>query len=81
MADAAKILGLTAKHLKKLGVVDEVIEEPLGGAHREPIQAVELVGKSLKIALEKLETIEIDAVMDNRYRRWRNYGKYVETRK
>ncbi|WAT13914.1 acetyl-CoA carboxylase carboxyltransferase subunit alpha [Xanthomonas fragariae] len=74
--DAAEQLGLTAKRLKGLGLVDKVIREPTGGAHRNPEQ----MGKRLKaILLNELDTLEkipIDALLQQRYQRLRSYGAY-----
>lgn len=81
MADAAELLGLTALKLKKLHLIDEVVEEPPGGAHRQPQKAVAAVGDALEGALARLEYMEIDALLEERRRRWRGYGKYSERKK
>ncbi|PKV12486.1 acetyl-CoA carboxylase carboxyltransferase subunit alpha [Xanthomonas prunicola] len=74
--DAAEQLGLTAKRLKGLGLVDKVIREPTGGAHRNPEQ----MGKRLKAVLlnelDALEKIPVDALLQQRYERLRSYGAY-----
>ncbi|BBJ97095.1 acetyl-CoA carboxylase carboxyltransferase subunit alpha [Xanthomonas campestris] len=74
--DAAEQLGLTAKRLKGLGLVDKVIREPTGGAHRNPEQ----MGKRLKAVLlnelDALEKVPVDALMQQRYERLRSYGAY-----
>lgn len=74
--DAAEQLGLTAKRLKGLGLVDKVIREPTGGAHRNPEQ----MGKRLKAVLlnelDALEKVPVDALMPQRYERLRSYGAY-----
>ncbi|MGI9306294.1 MAG: acetyl-CoA carboxylase carboxyltransferase subunit alpha [Gammaproteobacteria bacterium] len=80
MADAAALLGLTAKKLKKLRLIDEIIDEAAGGAHRNIEQTVESVGGALSAALEKFDSMETGALMQERRRRWRNYGKYSELR-
>ena len=80
MADAAEILGLTAKRLKKLRLIDEVIEEPAGGAHRNQESAVALTGAALEVALSRLESLDTGALLDSRRRRWRSYGKFTEVR-
>lgn len=76
--DAAEQLGLTAKRLKGLGLVDKVIREPTGGAHRNPEQ----MGKRLKAVLlnelDALEKVPVDALMQQRYERLRSYGAYEE---
>ncbi|MCT8357240.1 acetyl-CoA carboxylase carboxyltransferase subunit alpha [Xanthomonas citri pv. anacardii] len=72
--DAAEQLGLTAKRLKGLGLVDKVIREPTGGAHRNPEQ----MGKRLKAVLlnelDALEKIPVDTLLQQRYERLRSYG-------
>ena len=74
--DAAEQLGLTAKRLKGLGLVDKVIREPTGGAHRNPEQ----MGKRLKAVLlnelDALEKVPVDALMQQRYERLCSYGAY-----
>ncbi|HVJ38944.1 MAG TPA: acetyl-CoA carboxylase carboxyltransferase subunit alpha [Stenotrophomonas sp.] len=74
--DAAEQLGLTAKRLKGLGLVDKVVREPIGGAHRNPNQ----MGKRLKAVLlnelDALEKIPVDTLMQQRYERLRSYGAY-----
>lgn len=79
-ADAAAILGLTAKRLKKLRLIDEIIEEPTGGAHRNPDGAMSFVGAALERALANLDSLEPDALLQERRRRWRSYGKFTEAR-
>ncbi|MGU9950878.1 MAG: acetyl-CoA carboxylase carboxyltransferase subunit alpha [Gammaproteobacteria bacterium WSBS_2016_MAG_OTU1] len=81
MADAAALLGLTAAQLKKLRLIDEIIAEPQGGAHRSPDKIVTAVGEALEAALERLENLSTEALLEQRYQRWRNYGKYKEIRK
>ncbi|MFO3705315.1 acetyl-CoA carboxylase carboxyltransferase subunit alpha [Xanthomonas codiaei] len=74
--DAAEQLGLTAKRLKGLGLVDKVIREPTGGAHRNPEQ----MGKRLKAVLlnelDTLEKIPMETLLQQRYERLRSYGAY-----
>ena len=74
--DAAEQLGLTAPRLKALGLVDKVVREPTGGAHRNPQQ----MGKRLKAVLlnelEALEQMSLDELLKRRYARLRSYGAY-----
>ncbi|WP_045727919.1 acetyl-CoA carboxylase carboxyltransferase subunit alpha [Xanthomonas sp. GPE 39] len=74
--DAAEQLGLTAKRLSALGLVDKVIREPIGGAHRNPMQ----MGKRLKaVLLNELDALErqpIAKLLQKRYERLRSYGAY-----
>ncbi|GHA75523.1 acetyl-CoA carboxylase carboxyltransferase subunit alpha [Cognatilysobacter bugurensis] len=74
--DAAEQLGLTARRLLGLGLIDKVVREPTGGAHRNPVQ----MGKRLKAVLvgelDALESMPVDALIERRYRRLRGYGAY-----
>ena len=73
-ADAANAMGITSDRLHDLGLVDHVIKEPLGGAHRD----AELVSASIKSTLisqlAELEPMEIEALVDRRYKRLMSYG-------
>jgi acetyl-CoA carboxylase carboxyl transferase subunit alpha len=75
---AAEALKVSADHLEKLGVVDEVIPEPLGGAHNDPAQA----GSALKYVLQKhlndLRALEVERLLETRYERFRHLGVYEE---
>ncbi|MBE2210918.1 MAG: acetyl-CoA carboxylase carboxyl transferase subunit alpha, partial [Xanthomonadaceae bacterium] len=75
--DAAEQMGITAKRLKTLGLVDKVVREPIGGAHRNPQQ----MGKRLKAVimneLDALEAKTVDELIDDRYLRLRSYGAYA----
>ncbi len=76
--EAAEAMGLTAPRLKELGLVDFIINEPLGGAHRDPDAAAAAVKTALLESLERLETIPIDKLLDQRYERLMKYGNYNE---
>jgi len=76
--EAAEAMGLTAPRLKELGLVDFIINEPLGGAHRDPDTAAAAVKTALLESLERLETIPIDKLLDQRYERLMKYGNYNE---
>ena len=75
---AADALKLSADHLEKLGVVNEIIAEPLGGAHNDPAQA----GSALKYALQKhlndLRALDTEKLLETRYERYRHLGVYEE---
>lgn len=76
--EAAEAMGLTAPRLKELGLVDFIINEPLGGAHRDPDATAAAVKTALLESLERLETIPIDKLLDQRYERLMKYGNYNE---
>ncbi|WP_459208072.1 acetyl-CoA carboxylase carboxyltransferase subunit alpha [Pseudomonas sp. MLB6B] len=73
-ADAAEAMGITAERLKSLNIVDKVIGEPLGGAHRDPAKMAESVRESLVEQLDHLSTFDNDALLARRYERLMSYG-------
>ncbi|HBK47647.1 MAG TPA: acetyl-CoA carboxylase carboxyl transferase subunit alpha [Xanthomonadaceae bacterium] len=74
--DAAEQLGLTAHRLKQLGLVDKVVREPTGGAHRNPGQMARRLKAVLLNELDALEKIPVDKLLQQRYERLRGYGAY-----
>ena len=74
--DAAEAMGMTSRRLLEAGLIDKIIKEPLGGAHRDP----QRMAKRLKIVLLKeldaLTAIPIDQLLEQRYKRLRSYGAY-----
>jgi acetyl-CoA carboxylase carboxyl transferase subunit alpha len=74
--DAAEQLGITAKRLLGLGLVDKVIREPIGGAHRNPKQMATRLKAVLMNELNALEQLPMDALLKQRYERLRGYGAY-----
>ena len=74
--DAAEQLGMTAKRLRELGLIDKVVREPIGGAHRNPVQMATRLKAVLLGELERLDAQPIDALLESRYRRLRGYGAY-----
>lgn len=74
--DAAEQLGLTAPRLKALGLVDKVVREPTGGAHRNPQQMAKRLKAVLLNELETLKALSIDELLAKRYTRLRSYGAY-----
>jgi len=77
--DAAKALKLTADDLLKLGVIDEIIKEPLGGAHRDPDLAIYRVGRALKRSLDMLTAMDTDELLEKRYQKYRNMGQTTQS--
>lgn len=73
---AAEIMGITAKKLLKLKIVDQIIKEPLGGAHRHPVEAAGLIKKSLIAELQRLQKIPLDVLLTQRYRKLMDYGRF-----
>ena len=77
-SDAAETLGITATRLKALGLVDKIINEPLGGAHRDYAATMQSVKKALQEALKVVENKPTGAMMQDRFNRLMSYGKYKE---
>jgi acetyl-CoA carboxylase carboxyl transferase subunit alpha len=75
---AAEALKVSADHLEKLGVVDEVIAEPHGGAHHDPAQAAGALRYALQKHLNDLRGLATDRLLDTRYERYRHLGVFEE---
>jgi len=75
-AEAATALKLTARDLLRLGVVDEVVEEPPGGAHRDPAAITETLRGRLSSHLQELQRLSIDELLEARYRKYRSIGSF-----
>ena len=73
---AAKALKFTAKDLKKLKLVDEILKEPLGGAHRDPAAAAATLEKYITDMLRDLKRVRTDTLLKRRYKRLRELGSF-----
>jgi acetyl-CoA carboxylase carboxyl transferase subunit alpha len=73
--DAAEAMTMTAADLKKLDVIDEVIPEPMGGAHRSPDEAIDAVGKVVAAALADLAQLDRDTLRRQRQEKFLAMGK------
>ena len=76
---AAEALKLTSRDLHKLGVIDEVIPEPLGGAHRDPVAMGNTMKAHLLRYLRELTPLPIDKLLDGRYEKFRKMGVYEDS--
>lgn len=76
--EAAEALKLTAHDLLKLGVVDEIVPEPEGGAHRDYDSAAANLGRALRENLEKLIEQPVDQLVEKRYKKFRDLGNFAE---
>ena len=76
--EAAEIMGITAPRLKQLGLVDKVIAEPLGGAHRDHAAMAVSLKKALTEALRQLSDLPLETLLEQREDRILAYGKYKE---
>jgi acetyl-CoA carboxylase carboxyl transferase subunit alpha len=74
--DAAEALGITAPRLLELGLVDQIVKEPLGGAHRDPQEMAERLKLVLLGQIEQLERLDSATLLAQRYERLRSYGRY-----
>ncbi len=77
-SEAAEALKITSKDLLKLGVIDEEIPEPLGGAHNDYSATAESMKKSISNALNKLNKMSSEELKTQRYNKFRKMGKFIE---
>ena len=77
-SEAAEALGITSGRLKELGLIDAIVEEPVGGAHRDPAAMAERLRDTLIQQVEQLERLPVDQLVAARYQRLMNYGEYNE---
>ncbi len=77
-AEAAGALKLTAQHAHCFGLVDEVLIEPLGGAHRDPMAASATLKKALTHHLDQLREIPVPELLEQRYQKFRQMGRWTE---
>jgi len=77
-AKAAEALKITAKYLLELGLVDEIIPEPLGGAHTDLKQSADNLKSCLLRHLEELLPLSAEARREQRYEKFRNFGHFIE---
>ena len=76
--DAAEAMRITAAHLNDFGLVDEVLAEPLGGAHRNPKAMAEVVRNALVNSLDELTQLSTDALLEKRQQRIASFGQFKE---
>jgi acetyl-CoA carboxylase carboxyl transferase subunit alpha len=76
---AARTLRITSRDLHELGVIDDVVEEPLGGAHRDHYQMAARIKMYLLKALRELQKLPVDELLRQRYERFRKMGPYLES--
>ncbi|MBM3387885.1 MAG: acetyl-CoA carboxylase carboxyltransferase subunit alpha [Betaproteobacteria bacterium] len=79
-SDAAEALGITAHRLKALGLVDKIISEPLGGAHRDSKAMAVSVKRALSDALRQVADLKPKELLQRRHERLKSYGRFVDTR-
>ena len=79
-SDAAEALGITAHRLKALGVIDKIINEPVGGAHRDPKHMSAQLKRGLADALRQVADLDTKALLKRRYERLMAYGRFTDTK-
>lgn len=77
-AVAAEAMGITAESLAKLGLIDEIVPEPLGGAHRDMDVMAKTLKASLLVALEEITRLPVEQLLERRYGRLMQYGQFEE---
>ena len=79
-SDAADALGITAHRLKALGLVDKIINEPVGGAHRDTKQMAAFLKRALNDALRQVSDLKPKELLARRYERLQSYGRFSDTK-
>lgn len=78
--EAADALGITAHRLKALGLVDKIVNEPVGGAHRDTKQAAAFLKRALGEASRQLADLAVHELLERRYLRLQSYGRFTDTK-
>jgi len=78
--EAAEALGITAHRLKALGLVDKIVSEPVGGAHRDHKQAAANLKRGLNDAMRQLSDLKLKELLQQRYDRLQSYGRFNDTK-
>ena len=76
--DAAEAMRITASSLNEFGLVDEVLQEPLGGAHRNPAEAAEVIRNALLKHVDELDSLSTEQLLEERRRRLASFGQFKE---
>jgi acetyl-CoA carboxylase carboxyl transferase subunit alpha len=76
--DAAETLGITAQRLKTLGLIDKIVNEPLGGAHRDYPAVMQSLRKALQECLKQAQGEPVESLLQTRFNRLMGYGKFKE---
>jgi acetyl-CoA carboxylase carboxyl transferase subunit alpha len=79
-SDAAEALGITAHRLKALGLIDKIVSEPVGGAHRDGKQMASNLKRALSDALRQVSDLKTRELLDRRYERVQAYGRFSDTK-
>ena len=79
-SEAAEAMGITAHRLKALGLVDKIVNEPVGGGHRDPKQMASFLKRALADAWRQLSDLKPKELQDRRYERLQSYGRFSDTK-
>ncbi|MDQ8022437.1 MAG: acetyl-CoA carboxylase carboxyltransferase subunit alpha [Moraxellaceae bacterium] len=77
-SEAAETMGITASRLKSLGLIDKIINEPVGGAHRDHRATAQSLKRGLQDSLKQLSELSADELIEKRFERLMSYGKFKE---
>jgi acetyl-CoA carboxylase carboxyl transferase subunit alpha len=77
-SDAAEALGITAHRIKALGLIDKIVNEPVGGAHRDVKQICAQLKRGLNDSLRQVSDLKLKELLDRRYDRLQSYGRYSD---
>jgi acetyl-CoA carboxylase carboxyl transferase subunit alpha len=75
--EAAEAMKITSRDLKSLDIIDDIVPEPLGGAHRNPVEAANNLERHIARTLRELSRVPIENLLKHRYERWRRMGKVI----
>ncbi len=78
--DAAEAMGITAHRLKALGLVDKIVSEPVGGAHRDHKHAAAFLKRALTDAYRQVADLKVKELLDKRYEKLQGFGKFTDTK-
>jgi acetyl-CoA carboxylase carboxyl transferase subunit alpha len=78
--DAADAMGITAHRLKALGLIDKIVNEPVGGAHRDYKQMAAFLRRALGDAFRQVSDLKVKELVDRRYDRLQGYGRFIDTK-
>lgn len=78
--DAAEALGITSHRLKAVGLIDKIVNEPVGGAHRNPKQMATFLKRALADAYRQVGDLGLTQLLERRYERLQSYGRFADTK-
>jgi acetyl-CoA carboxylase carboxyl transferase subunit alpha len=79
-SEAAEALGITAHRLKAMGLIDKIVNEPVGGAHRDPKQMSAQLKRGLNDAWRQVTDMKVKELLERRYERLQSYGRFSDTK-